>query len=461
MSRKSGQNTFTTTSFTLSGPSLASRTHNSSLPAGESLSLKNPYVLHEHVPSQTSHSKRHRRESSRLGPGSVGGSGKDGRSGKTGASGGIKDETDSSESSSGQDDEETDDDDDDDGDDADEPAVDCPVRVNEHAASIELFPGDRPLTEDFSLSSTIANGDHRTGQDSRKRVFNADIDEDRDGQDYPRKKVARFTSNDDSLMGFPAAVPDLVGHDICGGSNKEAGAYLGLEGEEDEEDEEIEKEEEAAITQELEDDTEPETPAPVSNKDALDIFRHLDFTSGDELEDLNDEVFTTQWNDPGFFTDIPCDPMGEFSMFHGDDPFSANPGRASTPDNIPQASFPADPPPSAPVSPGERRASSSSTLSSEFGEDDDISDVSPSLGRKDALPKHLVDTLGRGGQTDRKSGGDDPFWESFFSSEESGEESDDEDGTDESGGSEADSETPLTRMRYNVFLLTRHYRLFK
>jgi hypothetical protein len=99
-------------------------------------------------------------------------------------------------------------------------------------------------------------------------------------------------------------------------------------------------------------------------------------------------------------------------------------------------------------------------LSSEFGEDDDASDVNPFIRRKDPLLKRLENTQGHRGWADGEEEGGDTLLEYFFSGE-SGEESDvdGENRTDESGG-DADCETPLTWIKNNGILLTRRHHLF-
>ena len=365
--------------------SLSSRTNNSSLPAGESLALNNPYILHEHIPNQTSHTKRHHRESSRLGPESAGGSGKDGRSSKSGHRGGDQEETDSSsDSSSSQDDEETDDDED--ADDADEPAVNRPARA--------------------------ANGDHRAGQGSRKRSFEADIDGLTEGvpeQNRPNKRVA-----------FDIDASD---------------------------DEDIEGEEEDAIVRELENGVPPSTPIkespfPLSGV-APETIDGFNLGIGDVFEDLNDEMFISQWNDPSFFPDIPCDPMSDCYLFN-EDIFSVNPTPNSTPaitpDNTPWGSFSATAP-YIPASLSGMGGFHSSTAGSDAGssDEDEAPTLNPFFEKKDPAVKHLVSIQGRGGWADDTDDDVDVPWGHFFSSDESGDEGGE--GEEEAVGSESEDES--------------------
>jgi len=481
MSRKTVPNT------TIAGlTSLTSRTNDSSLPAGESLALKNPYILHEHIPNQTSHTKRHHRESSRLGPGSAGGSGKDGRSRKGGHGGGDQEETDSSsDSSSSQDDEETDDDDDD-ADDADEPAVNCPVRVTgEDTASIELFPGDQSAVENGRQDSVAANGDHRAGQGSRKRSFGADIDgltEGVPGRNRPNKRVAFDIARTDDILELSGALFGSIG-DGTGDDVGDIGLFtdedFGLvedgqggvlvDTEEDEDidvgdDEDIEGEEEDAIVRELEDGIPPSTLVKASpfltSGVAPEIINGLNLGSGDEFEDLNDEMFISQWNDPSFFPDIPCDPTSDYYLFNDGDIFSVNPAPDSTPaitpNNTPRGSFSATAP-SIPASPSGGGDFPSSTTGSDEGssDEDEVPTLNPFFEKKDPAVKHLVSIQGHGGWADDTDDDVDVPWKHFFSSDGSGDEGGE--GEEEATGSESEDESEkIQTWRRGAPLLTNY-----
>ncbi|PWW76095.1 hypothetical protein C7212DRAFT_344566 [Tuber magnatum] len=448
--------------------SLSSNTNNSSLPAGESLALNNPYILHEHIPNQTSHTKRHRRESSRLGPGSAGGSGKDGRSGKSGHGGGDQEEADSSsDGSGGQDDEETDDDDD--ADDADEPAVNRSVRVTGGGTtSIKLFPGDQSTVENGRQDSVAANGDHRAGQGSRKRPFDADIDELTENgseRNRQRKKVAFDISKTDNMLELSdtlfGPIGDGAGDDIgdiglftdkdfCLAEDGEGGVLIDIEEDEeiDASDEDIESEEENAIVRELDNAIQPFAQVKASpflpSGIAPETVNGLGLGSGDEFDDLNDEVFISQWNDPGFFPDVPCDPANGYYLFDGGDAFSANPTPGSTPavtpDNTPRGSFSATAP-SIPVSPSGRGGSTSPTVRSQEGssDEDEVPTLNPFFEKKDPAVKHLVSTQGPGGWADETDDDLDIPWKHFFSSDGSSDEGGE--GEEETAGSESEDES--------------------
>ncbi|KAG0636645.1 hypothetical protein HOY80DRAFT_1053786 [Tuber brumale] len=457
MSRKTVPNTVTGLT------SLPSRTNNFSLPAGESLALNNPYILHEHIPNQTSHTKRHRRESSRLGPGSAGGSWKDGRSGKSGHGGGDQEETDSSSDSSGsQDDEETDDDED--ADDADEPAVNRPVRVTgEDTTGMKLFPGDRSTVENGGQDSAAANGDHRAGQGSRKRSLAADIDELTENgpdQNHPSKKVAFDIAKTDDILEPSDSLFGPIGDDTgdialftdrdFGSIEDDEGGVL-IDTEEDEDidagdDEDIEGEEEDAIVRELENGIPPLTPIKASpllpGGAAPEIINGLDLGSGDEFEDLNDEMFISQWHHPSFFPDIPCDPTNDYYLFNDGDIFSVNPTPDSTPavtpNNTPRGSLSATAP-SIPVSPSGRGDFPSPTAGSgeESEDEDEVPTLNPFFEKKDPAVKHLVSTQGRGGWADGIDDDVDIPWKHFFSSDGSS----DQGGGEETAGSESEDES--------------------
>ncbi|RPA92653.1 hypothetical protein L873DRAFT_1831049 [Choiromyces venosus 120613-1] len=461
MSRNTVPNTITG----LASP--PSRANNSSLPAGESLALKNPYILHEHIPNQTSHTKRHHRESSRLGPGSAGGSGKDGRSRKSGHGGGDQEETDSSsDSSSSQDDEETDDDED--ADDADEPAVNRPVRVTgEDATSMKLFPDDQSTVQNGGQESIVANGDHRAGRGSKKRSFDADIDELTENgpeQNHPNKKVAFDIAKTDDLLEFSDALFGPISDDISDiGSftdgdfglieDDEGGVLIDIDEEEDidaGDDEDIEGEEEDAIFRELENGIPSSTPVKASpflpSDITPEILNGLDLGNVEEFEDLNDEMFISQWNDPTFFPDIPCDPVGDYYLFNDGDIFSANPTPDSTPaitpDNTPRGSFSATAP-SMPISPTARGNLPSPTAGSdeESSDEDEVPTLNPFFEKKDPAVKHLVSIQGRGGWADDTDDDVDVPWKHFFSSDGSSNGGDDgeEDAADSESEDESDS----------------------
>ncbi|CUS14169.1 unnamed protein product [Tuber aestivum] len=450
--------------------SLPSRTNNSSLPAGESLALNNPYILHEHIPNQTSHTKRHRRESSRLGPGSAGGSGKDGRNGKSGHGGGDQEETESSsDGSGGQDDEETDDDDDDDdddADDADEPAVNRPVRVTgEDATTMKLFPGDQPTVGNGRQDSVAANGDHRAGQGSRKRPFDTDIDElmeNGPGQNHPRKKVASGIAKADNMRGLSNAlfgIGDGTGGDIGDIGlftdedfglidDGEGGVLIDIEEDGDidaGDDEDIEGEEEAAIVCELDNGIQPSTSIKaspfLSSGVAPEIINGPDLGSGGEFDDLSDEAFVSQWNDPSYFPDAPCDPADSY-LFNGGDNFTANPTPDSTPtvtpDNTPGGPFSGT---AIPVSPTGGGGFLSPTVGSDEGSSDDggVPTLNPFFERKDPAVKHLVRLQGLGGWADETDDDLDIPWKHFFSSDGSSDEGGE--GEDETAGSESEDES--------------------
>jgi len=464
--------------------SLSSRTNNSSLPAGESLALKNPYILHEHIPNQTSHTKRHHRESSRLGPGSAGGSGKDGRSRKSGHGGGDQEETDSSsDSSSSQDDEETDDEED--ADDADEPAVNCPVRVTgENTASIKLFPGDQSAVENGRQDSVAANGDHRAGQGSRKRYFGADIDgltEDVPGRKRPSKRVAFEISRTDDILSDTLFRPigNDTGDDIGDiglftnedfGLVEDGGGGVLVDLEEDEDidagdDEDIEGEEEDAIVRELESGIPPSTPIKASpffpSGVAPEIINGLDLGSGDEFEDLNEEVFISQWNDPSFFPDIPCDPMSDCYLFNDENIFSVDPTPDSTPaitpDNTPRGSLSATAQ-SISASPSGRGGFHSSTAGSDEGssDEDEVPTLNPFFEKGDPAVKHLVSIQGHGGWADDTDDDVDVPWKHYLSSDgSSGEGSEGEGGAT---GSESENESEkIQTWRRSAPLLTNYH----
>ena len=163
----------------------------------------------------------------------------------------------------------------------------------------------------------------------------------------------------------------------------------------------------------------------------------------DELEDLDDEMFISQWNDPSFFPDIPCDPMSDCYLFDGGvfslDP-TPNSTPAVTPDNAPRGSF-STTTPSIPASPGGVDGFHSSTAGSDEGssDEDEVPTLNPFFEKNDPAVKHLVSIQGCGAWADDTDDDVDIPWGHFFSSGGSGDEGGE--GEEEAASSESEDES--------------------
>ncbi|KAL7275368.1 hypothetical protein RUND412_001690 [Rhizina undulata] len=469
MSRKSNQYAITAPSSHSTPP--APHTHSSS---SDALSLHNPYsLLQDGIPEKTPQHNHNQTPSS--GSESTRGSNKDSGGGKKKLNATDR-ETDDSDSSIEQDDEDAEDDD-------DEPAVHGSVRVNK--CVVDVKPSSKELQRESEFLNqenvlTAAKPNHRTGPDSRKRSHNTalqdadffDIDalffdglenKDEDEPDYPRKKLARSLSQSNGLLTYGSSRPTLSAtSDILDDDEYEQAII------DDDEEDDIEDEEEEAIIRDIEesgDFSTPSTPAQTSeNNSSMPYFDDIDFNliEGQVFDDLDNEAFLAEWNNPAQFADInlafPTD-FDPFADLAGEDLFSVNPSPAytpvDTPNVTPRGSFSATADIPGSPTPRARRASvisQSSNADEDESEDEDVAEIRL-FQNTTPVAKHITGTQSSANKWANDTDEDHEVWKHFFSSgeeetseedecEADGEEGSDEE-TDEGETTEEDEDLPM------------------
>lgn len=252
---------------------------------------------------------------------------------------------------------------------------------------------------------------------------------------YPRKKPSRRLSTTDH---------GLLAYDLSGYTDDETmDNELALALEDDDEDElidddyddhDMEHEEEEAIIRELEMDAGSVGADPDEDEEeegdetirAFDNFSELsaDFDLGtiqlpedplgDPLEDLDGELFSTQWNDPHRFDDINGSYL-DFAHFASDtdnDLFTADPTPQLTPHDTPRGSISLT---------AEQLKNLPDVFSAEETDQDEESghdiDLTPYLEKGAAALRHFVNHEGKGRWSD-ETDDDADLVKYFFSSEE-------------------------------------------